>query len=232
LKKKQIISLVVLLLFAWADVWAIPTPSESDANQSASIPTDVFSYTSEPVLTWNPDRFLVICLENCGSTEAVNVYARYKNGPFPGGTKTRTTPVGNLWTVEYALSGSSQYLPIKKDMLFKLETTPTAENPPQEVKYKAWKNKGGKKGEVIQTPDWAVFAYPIVRDKKGRGEVYWVIVKDRATGKLIVPAMNVKITHWGQTIRTLGLFAALTTTAGLLVFYAPGVIIAATPIFP
>jgi len=230
--KKQIVSLIVLVSFACAEAWAIPSP-DTETRQPASISADTFSYGTEPVLTWNPDRFLVICLENCSSTNAVNLYARYKNGPFPGETKIRTNPAGNLWTVEYALKGSVQYLPIKKDMLFKLEATPTAsENPGQEIKYKAWKNKGGKKGEVIQSPDWAVFAYPIVRDKKGRGEVYWVIVKDRQTGKLIVPAMNVKITHWGQTIRTLGLYAALTVTAGYLVIYVPGIIIAATPIFP
>ena len=72
--------------------------------------------------------------------------------------------------------------------------------------------------------------------KKNNGEIigHNMFINDKKTGMRTLSTNNVdiKITHWAELAKTLGIVAGITTTVGMLAFWTPGIIVAATPVFP
>ena len=106
--------------------------------------------------------------------------------------------------------------------------------PPKAKKTKYQRFDYGKDGILheIHDSNLDVYTIPCLLDKKGKPIAFDVYIIDKSDPKQIhrtITVYDVKITHWGKTVRTLGIAAAVTTSVGLLVFWAPGVILAAAP---
>lgn len=245
--KKQIVSLIMVLFFSWSNIlWAEtihPQPAAPQAQSSApSAPAnpDALKLAVRPVISFTTDNVLVICAANCGSTAASNFYA-YNNGAgFTNGTQAWNIEEAGNWFVFYQLPGAA-WQRVTNSMLGKAPspigtgsaTDNMYKNQPPKGHYRLW-NKNGKNWQEfnLDNPNFSTLIVPSAIDPKtGRPESLLVVIKDLPSGKIIVHTENVKITHWGKTIRTLGIAAALTIGFGAAVYYAPGIILAYTP-FP
>ncbi len=239
--KKQIISLLLVCVFFWANLlWAAPIPQPDNeepetetSGPAAPASTDALKLGTKPVLSWTEDSVLAICVANCGATNASKLYAYYNGASFPAGTQSYNVKEDTSWYVLYKLPGSS-WQRITNSMLGSQPAARTANiyadtNQTQNNGgYRVWtKNKKGKYEEMnLSNEDFAVLVVPNQWDQKGRPNNFTVVIKDRATGHVIIHVKNVKITHWGKTIRTLGIAAAITVGIGTVVFYAPGILLA------
>jgi hypothetical protein len=222
--KKRLIASIMIVIFSWSSLlWAnYPQPTDNPPPPPPPATPDVLTLASQPVLSW-ADNVLIICVANCGSSNASNLYARYNGGLWPANTQTRIVSQANgIYTIEYLLPGTNTWQPIKWTMLGSLNSVngTSATRPVPAKKYE----KRGNKWEEVENDEWSGVAFPIKVDKKGRPSVFYMVLKNKRTGEIIAPNMNIKITHWGKTIRTLGIVAGLTTSAGLALFYTPAIL--------
>ena len=245
--KKQIITTITICIFLWTSIIGasnLATPNGTP--QQVAENGNILQLNSEPVISITSNHILIICKANCGAKNAEKVYALYQGKKFPPGTNFQVVETKlrekKIYTVEYQLPDNTAWFPITTNMVTDTPPQLSSTEPPMEqpttisMRYqrleKKGKNKRGKdQWQVVEDNNFIVLGIPLVYEK-GKPVVMNVIVKDKETGNIIVIAPNVKITHWGKTIRTLGVVAGLTISAGVLIYWAPGVIIAATPIFP
>jgi len=70
--------------------------------------------------------------------------------------------------------------------------------------------------------------------KKENGQIIGrnMFIVDKKTGVQTLSTVDIKITHWAELAETLGIVAETTTPAGGMVFWAPGIIIAANQAEP
>ena len=245
--KKQIISVIIASVFFWSNfLWAgathpQPTGPQAQSNApSAPANPDALKLAVEPVIKFTTDNILVICAANCGSTAASNFYAYNNGASFTDGTQAWAIEETGTWFVLYQLPGAT-WQRVTNSMLGKAPSATetgsatdnnTHKNQPSKVHYRVWKKQGKKWQEVnLDNSTTSVMVVPVYWDEKGRPINFTMIAKDRQTGHIIIQAQNVKITHWAKTVRTLGIATALTVGFYCAIFYAPGVILAATP-FP
>jgi len=111
----------------------------------------------------------------------------------------------------------------------------TQGQPPVQAKkipyQKFVKGADGKYHEVYDNT-LELYLIPCLWNKKGKPLTFDVYIIEKSVPKDIhttIIVTNVKITPWGRTLRTQGMAATKTTSAGLLIYWAPGVILTATP---
>ncbi|MFA5187733.1 MAG: hypothetical protein WC460_00020 [Patescibacteria group bacterium] len=233
---KKNLSLVMACVFIWANTAFANYPGP-DVNSSEAPATDNVTYyvTPQPVLSWTKGNILEICQNKCGQTDAEIVYASYRGKGFPAETKAKPKKENTGYTVVYQLPGSKAWETITRQMItnqvssanVNLPTKTPEGLPIQQMQYKYIEESGlfFMENETTTVYVWGVIK---INDQIIAQNI---CIIDRKTGKTTFSTTNVeiKITHWAELGKCLGIVAGIATTVGLLVFWAPGVIIAATP---